>query len=290
MRFTPALVSCLLLAPLAGASDWIDRVAGEVHAGRESAGVEALERREALDAIALVYAGEVAARPHAERLIQERSISSYLDQADLGPYHLAKVHLDMGRGFRDYGDKFSRSWKQYRQAWESAMDPRFDGVGFATARGSDDWVVFVAVLVDDVVIPTDLKALERRTLEGVNEVRIEHGLEPLLYHEKLTLAARDYSEKMARLNFFSHTGADGSRLEDRARSFGLDYRSIAENLHASRGHDDPARVAVAGWMNSRGHRKNILNGEFTHTGIGVAVTEDGEAYFTQLFMLPKSGR
>ncbi len=290
MRVAPAALACLLLSPATDAADWIDRVVDHVANGRERAGAGALERRAELDAVASVYAREVAARPHAKRLVQERSISRYLEDADIGPYRLAKMHLDMGRGYRDYGEKFVRSWKQYRQAWESAMDPRFDAAGFASARGSDDWVVFVAVLVEDIVIPTDLRALERRALEGVNEVRIEHGLEPLEYHEKLTVAARDYSQKMARYDFFSHTGADGSRLEDRAEVFGLGYRSIAENLHSSRGHDDPVPVAIDGWMKSRGHRKNILNDEFTHTGTGVAMTEDGQVYFTQLFMLPKPGR
>ncbi|NIM01649.1 MAG: hypothetical protein GTN89_12640, partial [Acidobacteria bacterium] len=138
MRFAPALLAGLLLTPPGAETPWVERVGEHLKAGRESAGVGELERREELDAIALEYAREVAARPHAERLIQEHSISEYIDRADLGPYHLAKMHLDMGRGFRDYGEKFGRSWKQYRQAWESAMDPRFDAVGYATARGSDD--------------------------------------------------------------------------------------------------------------------------------------------------------
>lgn len=265
------------------------QVADDLQSGRENAGVAALERRESLDAVARKYAREVADRPHAERLMQQRPIGRYLDEAGIPLYHLAKLHLDMGKGFSDYGEKFSRSWKKYGPGWKSAMAARFEGVGFGTATGGDGWVVFVAILVDDIKIPTDARALERSTFEGVNEIRVKHGLEPLEYHEGLTLAARDYSGKMVRLNFFSHTGPGGSKLDDRAEFFGLDYRSIGENLHSSRGHDDPVPVALDGWMNSKGHRKTMLNEIYTHTGVGVAIGKDGSAIFTQLFMLPKSG-
>ncbi len=244
-----------------------------------------------MDAVAQEYAREVAARPHSERLIQQRPIGRYLEEAGIDPYRQVKLHLDMGRGFSDYGEKFSRSWTEYGPGWQGAMDARFDGVGLGTATGDDDWVVFVAILIDDIKIPTeaDLPALERRALEGVNEIRVEHDLEPLEYHERLTVAARDYSDKMVRFNFFSHTGAFGSKLDDRAKDHGLKFRSIGENLHSSRGYDDPVSVALKDWMKSKGHRESILNDRYTHTGVGVAIGEDGTAIFTQLFMLPKSG-
>lgn len=288
MRLASAIFACVLFAPGVSGSSWVDRVFDHLQSGRENARVAALERRAALDAVAQAYAEGVAARPHSERLIQQRPIDRYLDEAGIDPYHLAKLHLDMGRGFSDYGEKFSRSWTKYGPGWKSATDARFDAVGLGTATGDDDWVVFAAILIDEIKIPTDLRALEQRTLEGVNEIRVDHGLKRLKYHERLTIAARDYSEKMARLNFFSHMGPDGLKLDDRAQSYGLNYRSIGENLHSSRGHDDPVPVALDGWMDSRGHRKTMLNETYTHTGIGVAIGEDGRAIFTQLFMLPKS--
>ena len=289
MKLVPLILAGALLAPAVSDSPWVDRVVAHLEAGRERAKVGGLERRKVLDAVALEYAREVAARPHAERLIQQRPIGRYLDEAGVNPYHLAKLHLDMGKGYADYGDKFSRSWTQYKPGWKSATDARFEGAGFGAATGSDGWVVFVAILVDDIKIPSDLHALERRTLEGVNEIRLKRGLAPLKYHEGLTVAARDYSKKMAKHEFFSHTGVDGSKLDDRARIFGLDYRRIGENLHSSRGHDDPVPVALEGWMSSRGHRKTMLDEAYTHTGVGVALDEDGSTIFTQLFMLPKPG-
>ena len=270
-------------------SSWVERVFDHLQSGRESAGVEALERRESLDAVAHDYAQEVAARPHSERLMQQGPIGGYLDEANIDPYHQAKLHLDMGKGYSDYGEKFSRSWTAYAPGWKSATDVRFDAVGIGTATGDDGWVVFVAILVDDIKIPTDLQALERRALEGVNEIRIEHGLQALEYHEGLTVTARYYSGEMARHNFFSHTGADGSKLKDRAEDHDLNYLSIGENLHSSRGYDDPVPVALDSWMKSKSHRKSMLDDEYTHTGVGVAVDADGRTIFTQLFMLPKPG-
>jgi len=289
MKLVAVILASVLLAPGVLGSSWIEQVFDYLQSGRKSAGVAPLERRDTLDRVAQDYARELAARPHAQRLIQQGPISDYLDRAGVDPYHHVKLHLDMGRGYSDYGDKFSRSWTAFGPGWKSATDPRFEAVGIGTATGNDDWVVFVAILVDDIAIPTDLLAVERRALEGVNTLRAERGLSKLKYHEGLTIAARDYSGKMSRLDFFSHTGADGSTLQDRAETHGLKYRSIAENLHRSRGYDDPVPIALDGWMKSRGHRKNMLHDDYTHTGIGVAIDEDGRTFFTQLFMLPKSG-
>jgi len=288
MRLAPFILACIVLTPSVPGSSWVERVFDHLQSGRENAGVAALERRDSLDAVAQDYAQEVAARPHSERLMQQGPISSYLDAGKIDPYHQARLHLDMGKGYSDYGEKFSRSWTAYAPGWESATDARFDAVGIGTATGDDGWVVFVAILVDDLKIPTDLRALERRTLEAVNEIRVEHDLQPLEYHEGLTVLARFYSGEMARFNFFSHTGADGSKLADRAKTNGLSYQSIGENLHSSRGYDDPVPVALDGWMHSRGHRKTLPNDTYTHTGVGVVIAEDGRAIFTQLFMLPKS--
>lgn len=285
------LVLALLFSPaLAGDTPpWVEDVAGHLQEGRGQAGVEGLERRDLLDAAAQRYAEKVAALPHGQRLVQKRPIGRELEEAGVEHFRQAKLHLDMGMGFTDYGRRFSESWTDYKPAWRSATDARFDAVGVGAATGEDGWVVFVAILVDDIKIPSDLPALEALTIEGINAIREEHGLEPLTYHEGLTRAARRYSEQMARHDFFSHTGIDGSDLEDRAVAHGLKYRFIAENLHSSKGYDDPVPVALDGWMKSKGHRKNILDGRHTHTGVGIAMDEKGRTVFTQLFMLPRSG-
>jgi uncharacterized protein YkwD len=219
-------------------------------------------------------------------LIQRGPIGRFLEDAGIEHFHEAKLHLDMGLGYRDWGEKFSRSWVEYEVAWASVTDPRYDALGLGVATAQDNWVVLVGILVDDIEIPTDLRALERGALEGVNEIRAEHGLDALVYDEELAGFARAYGERMIRLGFFAHTGPDGTTLEQRAQADGIHYEHIGENLHKSKGYDDPVPVALVGWMKSPGHRKNILDATYTHTGVGVAIDEDGGVIFTQLFLLP----
>lgn len=126
---------------------------------------------------------------------------------------------------------------------------------------------------------------ERRAFELVNAERRARGEAALVWDAELTRMARLHSEKMARQNFFSHTGPDGQGLRERSRANGITgFKSLAENLAYNKGFSDAATSAVVGWMRSAGHRDNILNEEFTRTGVGVARSEDGRVYFTQVFV------
>jgi len=289
VRVISPLASLLVAVVLTAATDpspWLERVFQHLQAGRHELGSEAYERRPALDEAARKYAEDIAGRPHSERLRQRTSIDRFLEANGIEHFHHARLHLDMGKGYRDWGDKFSRSWTAYEMAWKNATDPRYDAIGLAAAEGDDGWVVLVGILVDDVKIPKDLAAVERRALDGVNAIRVEHGLGLLEHHDGLADLARRYSEQMIRDGFFAHKTPDGVTLEHRVKVAGIRYRSVAENLHKSKGYDDPVPVALAGWMDSEGHRKNLLGEQYTHSGIGVAIAEDGYVYFTQLFMLP----
>jgi uncharacterized protein YkwD len=97
--------------------------------------------------------------------------------------------------------------------------------------------------------------------------------------------ARLHSEKMAQQSFFNHTGPDGQGLRERSRANGIvGFKALAENLAYNKGFADAASCAVVGWMRSEGHRDNILNEEFTRSGIGIARAADGRVYFTQVFV------
>ncbi len=93
MRLAPAILACVLLAPGASGSSWVDRVFDHLQSARESAGVVAVERRASLDAVARECAREVAARPHSERPVQQRPIGRYVENAGIDPYRQAKLHL-----------------------------------------------------------------------------------------------------------------------------------------------------------------------------------------------------
>jgi uncharacterized protein YkwD len=88
---------------------------------------------------------------------------------------------------------------------------------------------------------------------------------------------------MAEKKFFSHTGADGSTLADRVRAGGISYWVVGENLYTSTNIPRPVPSAIEGWMNSPGHRENILRSVYAETGVGV--WRIGNTYYiTQLFL------
>lgn len=133
-------------------------------------------------------------------------------------------------------------------------------------------------------LPTHAQ-MEAAVREQINQVRLQNGLNALSNNEQLAQVARNYSQQMARDNFFSHTGSDGSTLAERVEAGGVRYRVVGENLFKSTNAPEPVPLAVEGWMESQGHRENILRPVFTETGIGV--WQEGNTYYiTQLFLRP----
>ncbi|SFD86175.1 uncharacterized protein, YkwD family [Lentibacillus persicus] len=126
---------------------------------------------------------------------------------------------------------------------------------------------------------------EEEVVELVNEERVKRDLEPLEMHSRLSDLARRKSRDMALNNYFSHTSPTYGSPFDMMRQFDFSFRTAGENIAA--GQRSPEQV-VESWMNSEGHRENILNEGFTHIGVGYV--EDTESpyrtYWTQLFMTP----
>lgn len=124
--------------------------------------------------------------------------------------------------------------------------------------------------------------MEARVLSRVNDIREENGLVRLEPLPALSRIARNYSRRMSEEDFVGHTDPQGKGLDDRLLDAGMSFRTIAENIAQSTNMPDPAEAAVEGWMESEGHRRNILNEEFIQTGVGI--WRDGETYFfTQIF-------
>lgn len=100
----------------------------------------------------------------------------------------------------------------------------------------------------------------------VNQVRQSAGLHPLARNRALDLAAQVHAEDMARNNFMSHRGSNGSSPAARIRAAGYPWITWAENVAV--GYATPAAVMNA-WMNSPGHRRNLLSASVREIGIGV---------------------
>lgn len=127
---------------------------------------------------------------------------------------------------------------------------------------------------------------EQRAIEMINAERRKRGERPLVFDGRLTFIARQHSQNMAQLNFFAHIGRDARDATARAEAVGIrDWRSMGENIAYNHvRYPDPVATAVEQWMRSTKHRDNILNGDFTHTGLGIARASDGRIYFTQVFL------
>jgi uncharacterized protein YkwD len=127
--------------------------------------------------------------------------------------------------------------------------------------------------------------VERRAFEQTNLARTENGLEPLAWDAELCRLAREHSQQMATLGYFSHASPEGLQLKERANAGGIfHFRVIGENIAYNKGYDDPGGFAVERWMTSSGHRANILYGGFQASAIGSYVSADGSTYLTQVFI------
>ena len=118
------------------------------------------------------------------------------------------------------------------------------------------------------------RALVRATLCVLNVARSKHGLRPLRLNRKLATAARGHSRAMAARHFFSHDSLGGGSFIDRIRRTGYlrGARSwnVGENIAWGSGSLGTPRSIGRAWMNSPGHRANILSGSFRAIGIGIS--------------------
>ncbi len=119
----------------------------------------------------------------------------------------------------------------------------------------------------------------------VNVERRKEKLRNLKWDHDLWRMAEYYSRKMADENFFDHLDPDGRSVVDRAKQFKIkNWTKIGENLFFADGYISPTGEAVTGWMNSEGHRENILDKDWTHSAIGVYEARGRKTYVTQLFL------
>ncbi|MTH52602.1 hypothetical protein GKZ89_04215 [Bacillus mangrovi] len=120
------------------------------------------------------------------------------------------------------------------------------------------------------------RAQERQILDITNVIRGRFALEPLEWDEKTAETAYSHSKEMALKKYFAHDSPVHGSLADRLERDSIPYRTAGENIAA---HYSDSISSVEGWLNSEGHRKALLNKEFTHLGVGVY-----KDYYTQDFI------
>lgn len=130
------------------------------------------------------------------------------------------------------------------------------------------------------VTPSDITSLESEVIRLVNVEREKAGLPRLSASSELSRIARLKSQDFIDNNYLGHYSPKYGSPFDMMRSFGVSYTAAAENIAS--GQRTPAEV-MNSWMNSSGHRSNILNSTYNQIGVGVARDGSGKLYWTQLF-------
>jgi uncharacterized protein YkwD len=156
-------------------------------------------------------------------------------------------------------------------------------------RGTQTWVVLAAPFSPPDTAQAD--KVEARVLALVNEARARPQrcgsqafapAPPLRLNDTLQSVASGHAAEMARYNYFSHTGRDGSTVDSRATEAGYPWRNIGENIAAGQ---TTADAAVQGWIKSPGHCANLMSPAYTEMGAAFVVNQQSSAgiYWAQVF-------
>lgn len=134
-----------------------------------------------------------------------------------------------------------------------------------------------------VIVETDdgMSYIERQIVNLVNVERAKEGLNPLKFSDELSEVADIKAADMRDADYFDHTSPNYGSPFEMMKSFGIDYSGAGENI--AMGYPTPEAV-MNGWMNSQGHKENILRDWFEEIGIGYVTDERGYTYWVQMFI------
>ncbi len=143
------------------------------------------------------------------------------------------------------------------------------------------------VTTEKPAAPAETKATngsyEAQVVELVNKERAAQGLSPLKFNAELSNVARVKAADLRDKNYFAHNSPTYGSPFDMMKSFGIRYTAAGENI--AKGYMNPTSV-MNGWMNSPGHKANIMNGNFTEIGVGYVSGSNGSGYWVQMFIRP----
>ena len=130
------------------------------------------------------------------------------------------------------------------------------------------------------ITSTSMNSDEKEVFDLINKQRTQNGLSPLKENGELQRVARIKAQDMGNNNYFSHTSPTYGSPFDMMKSFKISYNTAGENIAGNTSNSD----AVTAWMNSSGHRANILNSSFNQTGIGVVKGSKYGKIYVQMFI------
>ena len=135
----------------------------------------------------------------------------------------------------------------------------------ANPQVADPDLIYPGQILQIPQLESTVSSYESEVIRLVNEIRQQNGLRPLAANWELSRVARYKSQDMRDNGYFSHNSPTYGTPFQMLSAFGLSYRTAGENI--AKGYASPQAV-VNGWMNSSGHRANILNASYTQIGVG----------------------
>jgi len=284
------------MAPAATAAVAPEGLVRAINALREEAGVPALSTMAALQKVAQARADEMA----KQKTLEQR--------ASMALFARMERQLEQA-GYRPHGwtesftvtagevDKVIAYWRQRDpEPYREAMRPAFQHVGIGVARfqGVPLYTFLLAwpeaeFYRQQVTPLADLAQVRNEMLARVNRARSGVGLPPLVAEERLDQAAQAHAADMLARTFYAHRNPEGEMPRARAEKTGYRAKLIAENIAAG---SLSVENALAGWLLSSGHRRNLLDPTVTQLGVGLAVGPFESRYrvlWVQVFAQPEPG-
>jgi uncharacterized protein YkwD len=148
----------------------------------------------------------------------------------------------------------------------------------AGAQAEENYLTPVHIPIPATTLSLD-PADESQMISDVNAVRADAGLPPLASDHKLSSIARAYARDMAKRRYFGHRNPEGQDVANRLELAGVPYQYVGENIAFV----ESENAAMEGFLNSSGHRANILSSRYTRIGIGIVVTDGYGAVYVQEF-------
>ena len=190
---------------------------------------------------------------------------------------IAAGSADIGFGFTaEKGISFGGIFKLFSLNWGQGIgvpSKPSDSSGTAGSTGTTDSTGSTGTV-------STVNSMEKQVASLTNSERKAKGLSALTLDNQLSKLARLKAEEMAKKGYFSHTSPTYGSAFDMMNKYGVSYRTAGENIAKGQ---KTAESVMNGWMNSSGHRANILSSAYTNIGVGYAKDSRGNTYWVQIF-------
>ena len=242
-----------------------------------------------------------AAQQHAEEISRRGTLRSGSTE------EMQKRLVEVGYHAHEWTENLTQSgsklpdvlayWKRRNPStFKDLMDPRYRdiGLGASSLEGAPLYSFLFAIPQGDYFAREtagirDRDAVSREMLAQVNAARKKAGLKPLRLDSTLAKSAQRHAEDMLARGYFAHRSPSGTTVRERAKAAGYDWRAVGENIAFGQTSVDEV---VTTWLESPGHRKNILSPNFSELGVGIALGrgQDGkyQVLWVQNFGTPAS--